>query len=73
MKGIKNVTLVLVDLQNKPEWFTKLNPSGSTPALEFGERVIGDSYDILKYLDETYSDPPLEPPNNKEAEEATGI
>lgn len=62
--------MILIDLANKPEWYKKIN--SSVPAVEFGDRVIGDSYEIVKYLDETYPDPPLQPHNNKEAEEVTG-
>lgn len=40
--------------------------------MQFGDKVIGDSYEIVQYLDRTYPDPPLNPPGNKEAEEATG-
>ncbi|XP_003386053.1 PREDICTED: glutathione S-transferase DHAR1, mitochondrial-like [Amphimedon queenslandica] len=71
-KGVTDVSLVLIDLSNKPEWYKKLNPAGSVPALQYDDEIITDSYKILEYLDETYPEPPLNPPNNKEAEEATG-
>ena len=64
--------MVLIDLTNKPSWYKDINAAGSVPTLEFDGRVITDSYEIVKYLDETYPDPPLEPHNNKEAEEVTG-
>lgn len=72
LKGIKNVTMILLDLTNKPEWYKGINAAGTVPTLEFDDKVITDSYEMIKYLDETYPDPPLEPCNNKEAEEVTG-
>ena len=42
------------------------------PALQFGDQVICDSYKIVEYLDQTYPEPPLNLPGNKDAEEATG-
>lgn len=72
LKGVKNVTMILIDLSNKPTWYKDVNSAGSVPTLEFEEQVMTDSYEIVKYLDSKYPDPPLEPPNNKEAEEVTG-
>ena len=40
--------------------------------VRYDDEIIADSYKILEYLDETYPEPPLNPPNNKEAEEVTG-
>ena len=65
--------MILIDLNNKPEWYKKLNPAGTVPTLEFDDQTINDSYEILEYLDTTYPDPPLNPPSNKEAEEITGM
>lgn len=65
------MTLILIDLDNKPTWYKDINTS--VPTLEYDGKFITDSYQILQYLDETYPDPPLNPPNNKEAEEVTGI
>ena len=35
-------------------------------------KVIGDSYEIVQYLDRTYPSPSLKPPGNDEAEKVTG-
>lgn len=71
LKGVQ-ATYIIIDLHNKPKWFLEVNPAGSTPALQFGDRVIGDSYEIVQYLEKTYPNPSLNLPGNKEAEEATG-
>ena len=67
-----NSTYVLIDLSKKPKWFLGVNPAGSAPALQYGDKVIGDSYEIVQYMDATYPNPSLKPPGNQEAEEATG-
>ena len=33
------VTYVLIDLHNKPKWYFIVNPAGTAPALEFGDKV----------------------------------
>ena len=65
-------TYVLIDLSAKPKWFLGLNPAGSSPTLQFDDRVIADSYDIVRYLEETYPHPTLDLPGNEEAERVTG-
>lgn len=71
VKGVR-VTYILIDLGNKPKWYFAVNPAGTAPSLQFGDRVITDSYDIVQYLDSTYPTPSLKPPGDKEAEEVTG-
>jgi glutathione S-transferase len=63
------VTYVLIDLSNKPKWYSTVNPAGTVPTLEFGDRKITDSADILEYVDATYPSPSLKPDGNQEAEE----
>ena len=71
---IKKVTstYILVNLYDKPKWYLKVNQAGSVPTLEFGDRTITDSYEIVQYLDATYPNPPLKPEGNEEAEKVTG-
>ncbi|KAH9612302.1 hypothetical protein KSS87_008801 [Heliosperma pusillum] len=49
----------LVDLTNKPEWFTKINPEGKVPVLKVDENWVADSDVITKYLEDKYPNPPL--------------
>lgn len=49
----------LVDLTNKPDWFTKMNPEGKVPVMKFDEKWVPDSDVIAKSLEERYPDPPL--------------
>lgn len=42
-----------IDLQNKPDWFLKLSPTGKVPVLQVGEdTVLFESSVIAEYLDE---------------------
>lgn len=70
VKGVK-VTYILIDLGNKPKWYFEVNPAGTAPALQFGDRVIGDSYEVVQYLDKTYPSPSLKPEGNEAAEKTT--
>lgn len=65
-------TYVLINLANKPKWYFTVNPAGSAPALQYGDNAIGDSAEIVQYLDATYPSPSLKPDGNTEAEKVTG-
>ena len=52
--------------------YFSVNPAGTVPTLDVGEKMIGDSYEIVRYLDRTHPSPPLDLPGNSEAEAATG-
>lgn len=62
-------TYVLIDLRNKPKWYSAVNPAGTVPALSFGDRTITESADMVEYLDTTYPSPSLKQQGNQEAEE----
>ena len=57
---------------------TGIPPKNSSPPLPYKihthtyAQVIGDSYEIVQYLDRTYPSPSLKPPGNDEAEKVTG-
>ncbi|BAZ83517.1 glutathione S-transferase family protein [Sphaerospermopsis kisseleviana CS-549] len=61
-KGI-DFDLIEIDLQNKPEGFTKVSPYGKVPAITHGENRIWESAVINEYLDEVFPNPPLLPSN----------
>ena len=62
----------MINLKERPKWYFQVNPAGTTPALQFGDQTIENSYQIVEYLDQTFPTPPLNLPGNKKAEEATG-
>ena len=51
--------------------YFSVNPAGTTPALDVGDKIIGDSHDIVRYLDHTHPSPSLDLPGNSEAEAVT--
>ncbi|KAK9682345.1 hypothetical protein RND81_10G066700 [Saponaria officinalis] len=55
----------LVDLTNKPEWFTKINPEGKVPVMKVDDKWVADSDVITKSLEEKYPNPPLTTPSDK--------
>ena len=57
---------IVIDLDAKPEWFTKISPLGKVPLLIVrdgagAESVIFESAVILEYLEETETARPLHP------------
>ena len=52
-----------IDLENKPDWFLQLSPTGRTPLLRVGDAVLFESAAIVEYLEDTTPNPlhPLHP------------
>lgn len=49
------VELVYVPLdQDTPEWYAKINPNGTVPTLQHGDRIVFESNLIAQYLDDTF-------------------
>ena len=63
-KGI-SFDLQYVDLDNKPDWFTRISPLGKVPLLkvedEERETVLFESSVILEYLEDSHAEVPLHP------------
>ncbi|OVA09954.1 Glutathione S-transferase [Macleaya cordata] len=73
-KGLQDkIKLVAIDLQNKPVWYKeKLYPANKVPALEHNNEVIGESLDLIKYLDTHFEGAsllPYDPAKKEFAEE----
>ncbi|VFQ61931.1 unnamed protein product [Cuscuta campestris] len=73
-KGLqKEIKLVPLDLQNRPAWYKeKVYPENKVPSLEHKNRVIGESLDLIKYVDSNFeglSLLPDDPEKQKFAEE----
>ncbi|XP_052172649.1 glutathione S-transferase L3-like [Diospyros lotus] len=63
LKGLQDkIKLVPIDLRNRPAWYReKVYPENKVPSLEHNNKVIGESLDLLKYLDENFEGPALLP------------
>jgi len=51
---------IMIDLADKPDWFTAASPLGKVPLLKVGEQYLFESAPIVEFLDETRS-PKLHP------------
>ncbi|XP_019159523.1 PREDICTED: glutathione S-transferase L3-like [Ipomoea nil] len=73
-KGLQDkIKLVPIDLQNRPAWYKeKVYPENKVPSLEHNNKVIGESLDLIKYIDSNFEGPrllPNDPEKQKFAEE----
>ncbi|CAN0909351.1 Glutathione S-transferase L2, chloroplastic [Linum grandiflorum] len=62
-KGLQDeIKLVPLDLKDRPSWYKdKVYPPNKVPALEHNNEVIGESLDLMKYIDTHFHGPPLLP------------
>ncbi|XP_010534441.1 PREDICTED: glutathione S-transferase L2, chloroplastic [Tarenaya hassleriana] len=62
-KGLQEkIKLVPIDLKNRPPWYKeKVYAANKVPALEHDNRVIGESLDLIKYIDTHFEGPSLAP------------
>ncbi|KAK4396297.1 Thylakoid membrane protein TERC, chloroplastic [Sesamum angolense] len=62
-KGLQDeIKLVPIDLQDRPAWYKeKVYPENKVPALEHNGKVIGESLDLVKYIDTNFKGPALSP------------
>ncbi|XP_070006753.1 glutathione S-transferase L3-like isoform X2 [Nicotiana sylvestris] len=74
VKGLQDkIKLVPIDLQNRPTWYKeKVYAENKVPSLEHNNKVIGESLDLIKYVDSNFEGPSLlpdDPEKQKFAEE----
>ncbi|KAH7426628.1 hypothetical protein KP509_10G009200 [Ceratopteris richardii] len=61
-KGLDDIELVGIDLQDKPKWYLeKVYPVGKVPSLEHAGKVMGESLDLMEYIDKNFEGPSLLP------------
>ncbi|XWS43657.1 hypothetical protein CRYUN_Cryun16bG0122000 [Craigia yunnanensis] len=62
-KGLQDkIKLVPLNLQNRPAWYKeKVYPANKVPSLEHNGKVIGESIDLIKYVDSNFEGPSLLP------------
>lgn len=62
-KGLQDkIKLVPIDLGNRPAWYKeKVYPGNKVPALEHNGKVIGESLDLIKYVNDNFEGPSLFP------------
>uniref|UniRef100_A0A7C9E510 Glutathione transferase n=1 Tax=Opuntia streptacantha TaxID=393608 RepID=A0A7C9E510_OPUST len=69
-KGLHNkIELVAIDLDDRPLWYKeKVYPLNQVPALEHDNKVIGQSIDVIKYIDSHFEGPSLFPDDPEKLE-----
>ncbi|ESW16504.1 hypothetical protein PHAVU_007G162000 [Phaseolus vulgaris] len=56
------IQLVPIDLQDRPAWYKeKVYPENKVPSLEHNGKVLGESLDLIKYVDANFEGTPLFP------------
>ncbi|KAI7750901.1 hypothetical protein M8C21_024902 [Ambrosia artemisiifolia] len=62
-KGLQDkIKLVPIDLANRPAWYKeKVYPENKVPSLEHDNKIIGESLDLVRYLDAHFEGPALLP------------
>ncbi|TKY62202.1 Glutathione S-transferase L3 [Spatholobus suberectus] len=62
-KGLQGkIQLVPIDLLNRPAWYKeKVYPENKVPSLEHNGKVLGESLDLIKYVDANFEGPSLVP------------
>ncbi|KAL9331927.1 hypothetical protein ACSQ67_001537 [Phaseolus vulgaris] len=62
-KGLQDkIELVPIDLQNRPAWYKeKVYPENKVPSLEHNGKVLGESLDLVKYIDDNFEGQSLVP------------
>ncbi|XP_014491909.1 glutathione S-transferase L3 [Vigna radiata var. radiata] len=56
------IKLVPIDLQDRPAWYKeKVYPENKVPSLEHNGKVLGESLDLIKYVDANFEGTPLFP------------
>ncbi|XP_027935453.1 glutathione S-transferase L3-like [Vigna unguiculata] len=56
------IKLVPIDLQDRPSWYKeKVYPENKVPSLEHNGKVLGQSLDLIKYVDANFEGTPLFP------------
>ncbi|KFK24727.1 hypothetical protein AALP_AA8G016700 [Arabis alpina] len=75
LKGLQeNIKLVPIDLGNRPAWFKeKVNPANKVPVLEHNDKIIGESLDLIKYVDSNFDGPSLYPEDPAKREFGEGL
>ncbi|KAI4988120.1 hypothetical protein ZWY2020_029750 [Hordeum vulgare] len=48
------IFLVPIDMADRPAWFSKIYPENQVPCLEHNNKMIGESLDLIKYMDNNF-------------------
>uniref|UniRef100_A0A0E0CYY7 GST N-terminal domain-containing protein n=1 Tax=Oryza meridionalis TaxID=40149 RepID=A0A0E0CYY7_9ORYZ len=61
-KGLQEkIKLVPMDTNDRPAWYKEVYPKNTLPSLEHNNKIIGESLDLIKYIDINFAGPKLTP------------
>ncbi|KAF2289993.1 hypothetical protein GH714_039442 [Hevea brasiliensis] len=62
-KGLQDkIKIIPLNLDSRPAWYgEKVYPTNKVPSLEHNGKIIGESLDLIKYLDSNFEGPSLFP------------
>lgn len=55
----KKIELVPLEMADRPAWYKEIYPKNTVPSLEHNNKVIGESLDLIKYIDSNFEGPKL--------------
>ncbi|XP_066384434.1 protein IN2-1 homolog B-like isoform X2 [Miscanthus floridulus] len=75
-KGLQEkIKLVPFYMTDKPGWYKEVYPKNQVPSLEHNNNIMGESLDLIKYIDSNFDGPKLvtnDPEKQRFAEELLG-
>uniref|UniRef100_A0A0E0NTG9 GST N-terminal domain-containing protein n=1 Tax=Oryza rufipogon TaxID=4529 RepID=A0A0E0NTG9_ORYRU len=57
----EKIKLVPMDTNDRPAWYKEVYPKNTLPSLEHNNKIIGESLDLIKYIDINFAGPRLTP------------
>ncbi|KAH9326709.1 hypothetical protein KI387_006887, partial [Taxus chinensis] len=73
-KGLNDIQIVAIHLHDRPAWYKeKVYSANKVPALEHNGKVIGESLDLLEYLDNNFGGPKINPKDAAKKEAANDL
>uniref|UniRef100_A0A0D9Z5L0 GST N-terminal domain-containing protein n=1 Tax=Oryza glumipatula TaxID=40148 RepID=A0A0D9Z5L0_9ORYZ len=57
----EKIKLVPTDTNDRPAWYKEVYPKNTLPSLEHNNKIIGESLDLIKYIDINFAGPRLTP------------
>uniref|UniRef100_A0A0E0KC61 GST N-terminal domain-containing protein n=1 Tax=Oryza punctata TaxID=4537 RepID=A0A0E0KC61_ORYPU len=65
-KGLQEkIKLVPIDMNDRPAWYKGVYPKNTLPSLEHNKKIIGESLDLIKYIDINFAGPKLTPDDSE--------
>ncbi|SMF83386.1 glutathione S-transferase family protein [Pseudobacteriovorax antillogorgiicola] len=68
LRGVEHVNIdIEYEMENYDPWFVKIQPTMTVPVLVYNKKVVGDSRDILMFLQERHPEAGLYPKEHRDS------